>query len=139
MALGLIRDFTYTYDNAVLTGDHPFTGQGIDATRLERADRRPSGLDVGILGEPGDAIHTLAKARTVMVGSLRIGPANLNVTVNVPQGALRLDNPQVRFEGEANESVLRTNLQPRKVSGDGTTPSSVTAHTSQNVAYLISA
>jgi len=135
----LMRDFEYYYSNDVLTGDHPFTGTGIDATRLERADRRPSSLNLGVLGEPGDPLFALAKAKTVMAMLLRIGPVGNSVICHVPNGALKLDSPQIRFEGEANESNLRLVGQPRKISGNGMTPTNIVAQTSQPTAYLTSA
>jgi hypothetical protein len=140
--LGLVRDWEYYYQNDVLTGPHAFTGQGIDITRLERADRRPSGLNMGLLGEPGDTLYEQAKAtipRTVLPQSLRVGPAGNNVLFSIPQGILKLDSPSIRHEGEANESHMRLIGRPKIVPGNSNTPTNVTATTPQTSAYLIAA
>jgi hypothetical protein len=130
------RDWEYYMQNDVLTGNHAFTGQGVDVTRLERADRRPSGLNIGALGEPNDTLYNMAQARQTVAAILRVGPTSKNVTFNIPQGLLQFDSPRVRHEGDANESHLRLTVRPKKVSGDATTPSNVTARTQQATAYL---
>jgi hypothetical protein len=137
MALNIMREFEFSYANNIPTDEFAFTGQGLDITRVERADRRPSGISIGIIGEPNDARDLLAKAHTIMPGVLRIGPAGNDVTVNVPQGAYKRDRPLVRPEGNPPEAVLRHILQPRKVSVDANTPLNVVAHVPQSVAYLL--
>jgi hypothetical protein len=71
--------------------------------------------------------------------ALRCGPVNRFVRFNVPQGILKLDTPEIRFEGDAGESVIRSIVRPKKVSGDSTTSSNITAVTTQNTAYLVAA
>lgn len=135
----LIRDWEYYHENGV---EAKFDGQGIDVTRLERADRRPSGLTFGVLGEEDDPLYILGnqdKPRTIASGILRVGTANNNCKFNVPQGILKLENPPIRFEGRDNESNLRLMLRPKKISGDNTTPSNVSATTKQTTAYLVAA
>jgi hypothetical protein len=140
--IAIIRDWEYYHQNDTLTGVHAFTGQGIDIGRLERANRRPSGLNFGVLGEKGDPLYDLAKAtrpRAIVSASLRCGPTAKFVRFNVPQGILKHDAPAIRFEGDAGESVIRLIDRPKRVSGDSTTPSNITAVTTQDTAYLIAA
>src|SRR5205085_8367412 len=90
------RDWEYYFQNDPLTGDHAFTGQGIDVTRLERADRRPSGINFGALGEEGDPLwiagSQVTPHRYITSVSLRVGPANNCVRCNIPQAILKMDN-----------------------------------------------
>jgi hypothetical protein len=140
--IAVARSWEYYHQNDVLTGTHPFTGQGVDITRLERADRRPSGLNTGVLGERGDTLYTMGAAqvpRTIAAVSLRVGPANRYVRFNVPQGILKLGDPALTFDGEANESNIQLITRPKTVSGDATTPSNIVAATEQQTAYLVAA
>ncbi len=83
----LLREFEFTYQNQILTNDHPFTAASIDITRLERADLRQQQLSIAILGEKGDPLWTDAFNRAKKAVSLRIGPASgLNIQIDIPAG-----------------------------------------------------
>jgi hypothetical protein len=135
----LMRNLEYYYQNNILTGDHPFTGAGVDATRFETADQRPSGINFGLLGEPGDPAYNQAQAKSIMPMAARIGPVGRNVTFNVPAGALRFGSPRINHDGEARESILNLQGQPRWLSAVAGVPSNVVAYTDQASAYLVSA
>jgi hypothetical protein len=139
IAAGLGREFEYYYQNDVITGDHAFTGVGVDVTRLERADKRPSGFNFFILGEPGDPLFVLAKAKTTMAVALRVGPAGRHVLFTAPQGLLKLGSPQIRFGGDPPESEIALVTRPKKVTGDATTPTNVSARSKQATAFMVSA
>lgn len=135
----LMRNVEYYYQNDILTGDHPFTGASVDAARFETADRRPSGTNFGLLGEPGDPTYIQAEAKSIMPVALRVGPVGRNVTFNTPAAALRFGTPRVGFDGEARESLLNLQAQPRWLSAVAGVPSNVVAYTDQDSAYLVSA
>jgi hypothetical protein len=137
--LPIARDWEYYHENGVTA---KFDGAGMDVTRLERADRRPSGFTIGVLGEQGDPLWELAKQqdpRTIASLGLRVGATNNNCRFNAPQAILKLDNPPLRFEGRDNESRIRLMGRPIKINGDGTTPTNVTATTKQQTSYLVAA
>lgn len=140
--LPLWQSFEYGFDNGVVAR---FDRQGVDVTRLERANRRPSYINFGILGEQGDPLYNAGanhSPRYVTSGALRVGPANNNCIINVPQGILKLDDPAITFDspgGGEPESIIRAIMRPKKVHGNSATPSNVVATIEQAGAYLIAA
>lgn len=137
---GTAREFEYSFTNDVRLGNFAYTSAGINVSRLERDDKRPSYVNFFEFGEPGDPHHLQATSRpdrTIVAAVLRVGPVNRNVTCNVPQGIFKALNPQIRFE--EGESQLNLQVRPKKVSGDATTPSNIVAYTSLAQAYLVSA
>lgn len=136
IAANLGREFEYYYQNDVTP---KFDGAGVNATRHERADKRPSGFNLFVLGEPGDALFNLAKAKTTLDVFVRCGPSGRNVKFEAPQGLVKLAPTRIRFGGDPPESEIAIVVRPKKVSGDATTPTQVHAVTSQSVAYLIAA
>lgn len=140
--LPLWQSFEYGFDNGVVAR---FDRQGVDVTRLERANRRPSYINFGILGERGDPLYVAAanhSPRYVTSGALRVGPVSNNCLINVPQGILKLDDPAITFDspgGGEPESIIRAIMRPKKIHGNSNTPSNVTATVEQDVAYLIAA
>jgi hypothetical protein len=137
---GLAREFEYSFANDIRLGKFAYTSAGINVSRLERDDKRPSYINAFIFGEPGDPLYLQATSRpnrTIVDEVLRIGPANRNVTCNVPQGIIKALNPHIRFE--EGESQLNLQTRPKKVSGDATTPSNIVAYTALTTAYLVSA
>lgn len=135
----LMRNFECFFSNNVLTGDHPFTGAGIDATRFESADRRDYGVNFGLLGEPRDPLYNQAQAKSIMPMALGLGPVGHDLQFNVPAGALRFGTPRVGFDGEARESILNLQGQPRWFAGLAGVPINATARTDQAAAFLVSA
>lgn len=129
------REFELFYQNDVTP---KFDGAGVDFTRAERADRRPSGLNMFVLGEPSptDVPYTFAKNKTTLPSFLRIGPAGRKITYLIPQGLVRLASTPIRFGGDPAESETAIVVRPRKISGDSSTPIRATAVSSQQQAYL---
>lgn len=141
--LALWRDFEYGFDNGIITGLSANTGKGIDVTRLLRANRRPSYINFGALGDHDSPLY-LAAARAnprryVTSLDLQLGPTEENVLVRAPQGILKLDNPPIRFEGDQTESHVRAIMRPKKTSGQSSTPTNIVATVGQSVAYLLHA
>jgi len=136
IAANLGREFEYYYQNDVTP---KFDGAGIYATRHERADKRPSGFNLFVLGEPGDALFNVALAKTTLETFVRCGPSGRNIKFLAPQGLVKLAPTRIRFGGDPPESEIAIVVRPKKVSGDSETPTTVQAITSQQVAYLISA
>lgn len=137
--LPIARNWEYYNENGVTA---KFDGAGIDVTRLERADRRPSGFTIGILGEQGDPLWELARQqdpRTIASLNLRVGTANNHCRFISPQAILKLDNPPLRFEGRDNESRIHLMGRPIKINGDNNTPTNVVATTKQQTSYLVAA
>lgn len=137
--LPILREWEYYHQNDV---EPKYDGQGMDVTRLERADKRPSGFNIGVLGEKGDPLYLIGEGqapRNKVNLSLRVGRPNNHVKFITPQAILKLDNPPIRFEGRDNESNIRLMGRPTSISGDMTTPTTVTAVTKQQTAYLVAA
>lgn len=133
IAQNLGREFEVFVQNDVVP---QYDGAGVDMTRAERADRRPSGMNLFILGEIGDAVEIQARNKTTLPVFVRVGPSTKNVKFTAPQGLVKRQPTPIRFGGDPAESELAILVRPRKISGDSTTPTTVTAVTSQATAYL---
>ena len=133
IAANLGREFNYYYQNNVVP---QFDGAGIDMTRAERADLRPSGFDLWLLGEIEDTLDVLAQNRTTLPVFVRCGPSGRYVKFIAPQGLLKRASNPIRFAGDPLESELALVVRPRKISGISSTPTNVTAVTSLNATYL---
>lgn len=136
VAANLAREFEYYYQNDVTP---KFDGAGIYATRHERADKRPSGFNLFVLGEPGDALFNVALAKATLNTFIRCGPAGRHVKFEAPQGLVKLAPTRIRFEGDPSESAIAIVVRPKTVFGEATTPTVISAVTSQLVSYLIAA
>jgi len=133
IAANLAREFEVGYDNGVVG---QYDGQGVDVTRLERADVRPAYMNMFVLGEPGDNLFNLASAKTKLPASTRIGPVGRHVLYSIPSGIIRLTPERIRFGGDPPESELAITVRPTKISGDATTPINATAVIGQSTALL---
>jgi hypothetical protein len=133
IAANMGREFEYGFDNQA---SPKWDGAGVDVTRIERGDQRPSYINAFLLGEPGDALFNLALAKTTLPVSLRLGPAGRSVTVNAPQGLVRLTPERIRFGGDPPESEIALVVRPKKVPGDATTPTNVSARSRQATTFL---
>jgi hypothetical protein len=71
--------------------------------------------------------------------SLQLGPDGRNVTCNAPQAIVKMTQDQIRFGGDPAESEIEIVGRPTKVSGDATTPSTITATVAQTTTFLASA
>lgn len=136
VAASMAREFEYYFQNDVTP---KFDGAGIYSTRHERADKRPNQYSFFILGEPGDALDTLAKMRASFAVSLQLGPDGRHVKCVSPQTLVKLATTPIRFGGDPAESELAIVGRPRKVSGDATTPTTVTARIATTATLLTSA
>lgn len=136
IANNLGREFEYYYQNDV---SPIFDGAGLYATRHERADRRPCGFNFFMLGEPGDVLHTLAKNRTSLDASLRLGPTGRNLKIIVTAGLVKLAPQQIRGGGDPSEAELAIIVRPKKVSGNSDTPMYSTANIGLATTLLTSA
>lgn len=122
IAANLGREFEYYFQNDVTP---KFDGQGIYATRHERADKRPSQFNFWVLGETYDDTYNLAAARNDYPVELQLGPDGRNVKCTAPQALVKLAPQPIRFGGDPPESELAIQARPRKVSGDATTPTTI--------------
>lgn len=125
IAASLTREFEYYFQNNI---NPKFDGQGIYATRHERADKRPSQFNFWILGEPGDDLYDLANSRSAFDVELQLGPDGRCVNCIAPSALVKLAPTPIRFGGDPAESELAIQARPRKVIGDATTPSNYTAN-----------
>jgi hypothetical protein len=132
-ASNIAREFEYYFQNDV---NPRFDGSAVFSTRHERADQRPSGFNIWLLGEPGDAIYNLALAKTTLDVYIRCGTAGRNVKFRSPQGFVKLAPSPIRFGGDPAESEIALVVRPKKVSGDSTTPTTVTANVSLQTVLL---
>ena len=133
IASALGREFEYYYQNDV---NPKFDGSAVDSTRHERADQRPSGMNMFVLGEPGDALYDVAEARTTLASFIQCGPAGRHLKFSAPQGFVKLAPSPIRFGGDPAESEIAVVVRPKKVSGDATTPTNVTAVIAQSTVLL---
>lgn len=128
-----LRRFEFSYNNQLLTRDHPFTAASSLPTRLERADRRERRLQFAVLGDDSDQLFTDALAGTSAQISLRLGQSEY-VEFQLGNALLELDGGGLQKDGEANETVIRINALPAVVAA--TTPVVVRAVNNQSDAYL---
>lgn len=124
VAANLAREVEYYFQNDVTP---QFDGQGIYSTRAERADKRPSGYNIFILGEPLDANWDMVALRQSFPVSAQFGPDGRHVKCTTPQGLVKFANTPIRFGGTPPESEIAMVVRPRKVSGDATTPTTISA------------
>lgn len=136
VASNAAREFEYYFQNDVTP---KFDGSGIYSTRHERADKRPSGMNLFLLGEPGDTLYNLAKARTTLPVYIQCGPAGRHIKFNAPQAIVKLAPTSIRFGQDPPESEMAIVARPKKVSGDATTPTTVEAVISTQATLLTSA
>jgi hypothetical protein len=136
IASSLGREFEYYYQNDVIP---KFDGQGVYSTRHERADQRPSGANLWILGEEGDALYEAAEARTKLPVTLQCGPDGRCIRFLIPSGIVKLNDEPIRFGGDPAESEMALVVLPTKVSGDADTPSHIEAIIGQSATLLTSA
>lgn len=136
IAENLGREFEYYFQNDVKP---KFDGAGIDTTRAERADKRPSQYSFFVLGEPEDDTWDLARIRSSFLTELQLGPDGRNVKCTTPQGFLKLAPTPVRFGNDPPESELALIIRPRKVSGDASTPTTISARIATGATLLTSA
>lgn len=133
IAASLTREFEYYYQNNI---QPKFDGQGIYATRHERADKRPSQFNFWILGEPGDDLYDLANSRSAFPVELQLGPDGRCVNCFAPSALVKLAPTPIRFGGDPPESELALQARPRKVIGDTTTPSNYSANIAASATLL---
>lgn len=115
-----IRRVEFRFSNRLLFDEDPFTADDIDITRMERADQREALYTFTIYGQPGDARHLQALAKTKMPVAWQIGD-NPSVTIAAASAILKQgDGPG--HDGEARRSVLGLQARPRKLSGNANTP-----------------
>ncbi|MEP6756383.1 MAG: hypothetical protein ABJA67_12840 [Chthonomonadales bacterium] len=136
IASNLCREFEYYFQNDVKP---KFDGAGIYSTRHERADKRVSQISTFILGEPGDALYNLAKARTMLDTFIQCGPDGRNVKFIAPGAIVKLAPTPIRFGGDPLESEMAIIARPKKVIGNAATPTNVTAVIGTSVTLLTSA
>lgn len=132
----LAREFEYYFQNDVRP---KFDGPGLDTTRAERADKRPSQYSFFVLGEPGDATYDLVQTRSSLPVSLQLGPAGRYVKCTTPQCLVKPATTPIRFGNDPPESEIAIIGRPRKVSGDVTTPTTISAVIGQTATLLTSA
>lgn len=126
----LLKEFEFSYDNGILTGNTAYTGRGYRPARLERASRRPRQLTYGILGGVTNDLYQEAEANpeadVKRAYSLRIGTAGDNITVNIPNGLTELNGAGgLTFDGESEDAIDRFITTPTKQGS--TLPTNLTA------------
>lgn len=116
-----LRKIEFRYSNKLLFDEDPFTAADIDITRMERADQRETLFTFTLYGQPGDAMHQDALAKTHMPISWQIGDGTPGVLIAAADSILKQgDGPG--HDGEAARSVLGLQARPVKISGDSDTP-----------------
>ncbi len=133
IASALMNEFEYYFQNDVVP---KFDGAGIYSTRHERADKRPSQYSFFVLGEPDDTLYDLAELRQSFPVILQLGPDGRNTKCTSPQTLIKLAPTPIRFGGDPPESQVAIIGRPRKVSGDATTPTVITARIATTATLL---
>lgn len=126
----ILREFEYSFNNNILTGDTAYTGRSVRPSRLERANRRTRQLTYGLLGGVNNDKYLEAEANPEAdikrAASLRIGTEGDSLTVNIPNGLEELNTGGgVSFDGESEEAVDRFIITPTKQSS--TLPTNIVA------------
>jgi len=132
--------FEMLIQNKALTSDDPFTLGDDQTHRMQRADLREWQFNWKVEGEESDSLHSQAVAEDEVEVIWRIGGGPDStppyVVVTAPVCIMREDATPSNFEGEANRNVLNIVLEPKKVSGDATTPFTVSAVMSNSTPFL---
>lgn len=116
-----LRRIEFRYSNKLLFAEDPFTAADVDVTRMERADQREELFTYTIYGQPGDAHHLAALAKTKYPISWQIGDGTPGILIDATSAILKQgDGPG--HDGEARRSVLGLVSRPVKISGDADTP-----------------
>jgi hypothetical protein len=116
-----LRKIEFRFSNKLLFNDDPFTAADIDITRMERADQRETLFTFTIYGQPGDANHAAALAKTHMPVSWQIGDGTPGISIAAADAILKQAGGPAH-DGEAARSVLELSARPVKISGDADTP-----------------
>lgn len=132
-------DASYSYGNAVVTGNAAYTGRGITPSRLERSKRRTRALPFRLLGGLTSSIRSEAEtnpeADVKRATSLRVGVEGDNITINVPSNLLEVDSGGgLDFQGETEDSINRYVSNPSKVGV--TPPTNIVAYIAQATPFL---
>ena len=135
IASNLMKEFEYYFQNDVVP---KFDGSGINSTRHERADKRPNQYSWFVLGEPGDSTDDMAGLRASFPVILQLGLDGRHVKCTSPQTLVKRAPTPVRFGGDPPESELALIGRPRKVSGDATTPTTISAVIANSATLLTS-
>lgn len=135
----ILKGFTTSFDNNVLTGNSAYTGRGINPSRLERAPKRTEQSTWGQLGGVNNQAYLDAESNPeafiTAALALRIGTAGDNLTLNYPNGLATLAaNGGIDVDGESEETINRFEVEPMKIGA--TLPSNIVAHIPQNVGFL---
>lgn len=130
-----LYEFSFEYNNNILTGDDAFPFDSIDAIRLERGDRT-SAFTFSVFGSRGDAIHTLALGETQESVALHLGPAGDRVSIIAPSAKLRLSENEISFAGDANRSAINFEAEPFFDTNTAGTPDYIEARVDQTTAFL---
>jgi hypothetical protein len=116
----LVR-ISFNFNNKLLFAEDAHTASDIDITRMERHDQRESLFTFTIYGQPGDANHAAALAKTKMPIAWQIGDGTPGITISAASAILKQgDGPG--HDREARRSVLGLVARPRKLSGNADTP-----------------
>lgn len=130
-----LREFSFEYNNNILTGDDAFPFDDIDAIRLERGDRTSS-FTFAVYGSRGDALFTLAEAEGQKEIKLHLGQAGDRVSVIAPSAKLRLAENELTFLGDANRSAINLEAEPFLDEAVAGTPDYIEANIAQTTAFL---
>lgn len=126
----ILKEFAYSYNNNLLTGNTAYTGRGVKPTRLERANRRTRQLTYGLLGGVTTPIYQEAEANpeadVKRAYTVRVGPEGDSLTVSIPNGLTELNTGGgIDFDGESEEAIERFVTTPTKIGS--TLPTAITA------------
>lgn len=119
-----MREFSYTYNNNIFSGDDAFPYDDIDIVRLEHGDRTSS-FTFSVYGSKGDTLYDLAEDETIVPVRLLIGPPVKRVEINAPKTNVRLEDNPVTFAGEALRSAMGIVGTPFYDSATAGTPDNV--------------
>lgn len=128
------QSFSLEFNNSLLVNDDPFTTADIDATRLERGDRRTTAT-LEVFGSRGDALATLVESNTESAFELILGKPKDRLRCLAPAMHLQKANPFTSFSGEANRSTINI-AGDAFLSGDSGSPFNAIALIDQSTAFL---
>jgi hypothetical protein len=132
----LWRNFELRAGNNLITDEDANTDRDEDIHRAERGDVRSFVIDADIAGEEGDTLHEMARFRSEVAASLRIGRSGNNVTFTIPKALVSLRGGGIGFDGSARRSTIQLQLEPELIPGDSSTPWSAVANVGQSATLL---
>lgn len=139
----VLQEIALNFVGAIAKGSDPFLNS-IDAQRWRRGSRLGYGMTASFAGDTSHALYTAGAANgnngTEYPVIVRIGPAGDGITFTYPAALVSLQEDQLSFFGELEESSIALMIDPTTDEADATTPltaAAVLPLAQQSPAFLV--